>query len=126
MFYTQYYDIACEINDYLEFDSHVFPWKNNITSLKKIYIMGMIEIGPRDELKKIYNKPANRNLKYCSIAAISVVLALLLTMLIFIEQLSYRTILLMKGFSGLFAIIFAVLYGILIYRVNREYIDRKR
>jgi len=88
--------------------------------------MGMIEIGPRDELKKIYNKPANRKLKYCSIAAISVVLALLLTMLIFIEQLSYRTILLMKGFSGLFAIIFAVLYGILIYRVNREYINRKR
>ncbi len=86
----------------------------------------MIEIGPRDELKKIYNKPANRKLKYCSIAAISVVLALLLTMLIFIEQLSYRTILLMKGFSGLFAIIFAVLYGILIYRVNREYINRKR
>lgn len=86
----------------------------------------MIEIGPRDELKKIYNKPANRKLKYYSIAAISVVLALLLTMLIFIEQLSYRTILLMKGFSGLFAIIFAVLYGILIYRVNREYINRKR
>lgn len=88
--------------------------------------MGMIEIGPRDELNKIYNKPANRKLKYCAIAAISVVLTLLLTMLIFIEQLSYRTILLMKGFSGLFAIIFAVLYGILVYRVNREYINRKR
>lgn len=88
--------------------------------------MGMIEIGPRDELNKIYNKPANRKLKYCSIAAGSVCLALLLAILIFMEQLSYRTILLMKGFTGLFAIIFVVLYGILIYRVNREYINRKR
>lgn len=88
--------------------------------------MGMIEIGPRDELNKIYHKPANRNLKYCAIAAGSVCLALLLAMLIFMEQLSYRTLLLMKGFTGLFAITFVVLYGILIYRVNREYINRKR
>ena len=88
--------------------------------------MGMIEIGPRDELNKLYNKPANRKLKYCAIAAISITLALSFAMLIWIEQLSYRNLLLMKGFAGLFAIIFVVLYGILVYRVNREYINRRR
>ena len=88
--------------------------------------MGMIEIGPRDELNKLYNKPANRKIKYCAVAAISVALALGFGMLIWIEQLSYRSILLIKSLAGLFAIIFAVLYGILVYRVNREYINSKR
>ena len=88
--------------------------------------MGMIEIGPRDELKKLYNKPANRKLKYCAIVAISITLALMLAMLIYMEQLSYRSLLLMKGFDGLFAIVFFVLYVVLVYRVNREYIKGKR
>lgn len=84
----------------------------------------MIEIGPRDEIKKIYDKPANRKLKYCAIVAISIIIVLLLAMLIWMGQLSDRNILLMKGFAGLFAIIFAVLYGLLVYRVNREYISK--
>lgn len=88
--------------------------------------MGMIEIGPRDELKKLYNKPANRKLKYCAVVAISISIALMLAMLIFMEQLSYRNLLLMRGFAGLFAIVFVVLYGMLVYRVNREYIKGKR
>lgn len=88
--------------------------------------MGMIEIGPRDELKKLYNKPANRKLKYCAVVAISVTIALMLAMLICMEQLSYRSLLLMRGFAGLFAIVFVVLCGVLVYRVNREYINSKR
>ncbi len=85
--------------------------------------MGMIEIGPRDELNKLYNKPANRKIKYCAVVAISITIALMLAMLIWREQLSYRNILLMRGFAGLLAIIFVVLCGILVYRVNREYIN---
>ena len=88
--------------------------------------MGMIEIGPRDELKKLYNKPANRKLKYCAVVAISITLALMLAMLICMEQLSYRSLLLMRGFAGLFTIVFVVLYGVLVYRVTREYINSKR
>ncbi len=88
--------------------------------------MGMIEFGPRDELKKLYNKPANRKLKYCAVVAISVTIALMLAMLICMEQLSYRNLLFMRGFAGLFAIVFVVLYGVLVYRVNREYINSKR
>ena len=87
--------------------------------------MGMIEIGPRDELKRIYNKPANRKLKYCAIAAISIAAILLLVCLIWMDCLSITSILLLKGFTGLFAIIFVVLYSVLLYRVNREYIKGK-
>lgn len=88
--------------------------------------MGMIEIGPRDDLNKLYNKPANRKIKYCALVAISITIALMLAMLIWREQLSYRNILLMRGFAGLLAIIFVVLCGILVYRVNREYINSNR
>lgn len=87
-------------------------------------IMGMIEIGPRDELSKLYNKPANIRLKYCAVVAISIGIVLMLAMLVWMDRLSYRHLLLMKGLAGLFAIIFAVLYGVLVYRVNREYIRR--
>lgn len=88
--------------------------------------MRMIEIGPRDELSKLYNKLANRRLKYCAVVAISIVIVLMLAMLIWMDRLSYRHLLLMKGFAGLFAIIFAILYGVLVYRVNREYIRKRR
>ena len=85
----------------------------------------MIEIGPRDELKRIYNKPANRKLKYCAIAAISIAAIFLLVCLIWMDCLSITSILLLRGFTGLFAIFFVVLYSVLLYRVNREYIKGK-
>ena len=86
----------------------------------------MIEIGPHDEIKKLYNKPANRKLKYCAVVSISITIALLMVGVIGMKQLSYRNVLLMKGGSGLFAFIFAVLYGVLVYRVNHEYISKRR
>lgn len=87
--------------------------------------MGMLEIGPRDALNRIYNKPVNKEIKYCSIVAISITLVLLLVCLVWGNQLSDICLLYIKGFAGLFAIIFAVLYGVLIYRVYREYISGK-
>ena len=88
--------------------------------------MGMIEIGPHDEIKKLYNKPVNRKLKYCAVISISITIALLMVGVIGMKQLSYRNVLLIKGGAGLFAIIFAVLYGVLVYRVNHEYISKRR
>ena len=86
----------------------------------------MIEIGSRDELNKLYNKPTNRKLKYGAIIAISISIVLLFTILIWSGQLSSQCTLLLKGFAGLFAIIFAVLSGVLVYRVNKEYISKRR
>ena len=61
--------------------------------------MGMIEIGPRDELNKLYSKPANRKIKYCAVVAISIALALMLAILICMEQLSYRNLFAEKTIS---------------------------
>lgn len=87
--------------------------------------MGMIETGQHDEIKKLYNSPANKRLKYCALAAILVSIALMLAMIIWIDRLSYKAILIMKGCAGIGAIIFVVLIGILIYRVNSKYIQQK-
>ena len=43
-------------------------------------LMGMIEISSHDEIKKIYNIPAN--VKCCAVIAISITIALLLAVLI--------------------------------------------
>ena len=83
----------------------------------------MIEIGPHDQIEKLYNKPSNRKLKYYALAAICLSILLLLAVLIWGQQLSYTSLLVTKGFAGLFALIFAVLTGVLVYRVNKEYIS---
>ena len=83
----------------------------------------MIEIGPHDKIEKLYNKPSNRKLKYCALVAICLSILLLLIVFIWGQQLSYTSLLVTKGFAGLFAIIFAVLTGVLVYRVNKEYIS---
>lgn len=88
--------------------------------------MGMIEIGPHDEIKNLYNKPANRKLKYCAVIFISITIALLLVRVIWVKQISDLNVLFLKGVAALFTIIFAVLYGVLVYRVNREYISKRR
>lgn len=88
--------------------------------------MGMIEIGPHDEIKKLYNTPANKRLKRWALAAIAVSILLMTVMLIWIDTIPHRTMLWMRGFAGLFALIFAIIYACLVYRVNRAYITRRR
>lgn len=85
----------------------------------------MFEIGPREELDRLFNSPANRKIKHIALVVISITLVLLLAGLIWIDQLSDRSLLLLRGFAGLFAIVFAILYTVLVYRVYREYIHKK-
>lgn len=56
--------------------------------------MGMFEIGPHDELKKLYKTPANRRLKHWAIGAISMSIALMLIMILWHDSISYRCMLL--------------------------------
>lgn len=88
--------------------------------------MGMIEIIPPEERKKLFNRPANKRLKYLAMAVGAITIVIQLLILFFIEQLSYQNRLLMEGFVGLFAIIFVSLYGVLMYGVNKEYIHMRR
>ena len=87
--------------------------------------MGMIELGSRDEIKKLYNTPSNRRLKYCALGAIAVSVLLMLFMIIRMDALSVTTFLLLRGCAGLGAIIFVSLYVCLVYRVYREYFRQK-
>ncbi len=87
--------------------------------------MGMFEIGPHDELKKLYNTPANRRLKHWAIGAISMSIALMLIMILWHDSISYRCMLFMRGCAGLGGLVFVILCGCMVYHVNREYINRK-
>lgn len=80
----------------------------------------MIKIGHK--INELYNTPVNRRLKYCSLTAICISIALIFIMIIWMGDISYRGTLIMRGCAGLGAIISVILYGCLIYRVNREYI----
>ena len=85
----------------------------------------MIKIGPDDEMKKLYNTPVNKRLKYCALGAIMTSIALPVSIIILFDDLSHKAMMLMRGFSGVGAIVLVILYACLLYRVNREYINRK-
>lgn len=77
----------------------------------------------RDAINQLYNAPENRRLKYAALAVITVVIILLLSMIIWLEDMSSKTMLIMRGCAGLGAIVFVALVGILSYRVNKQHLD---
>lgn len=76
----------------------------------------------RAELNRLFNAPTNKRLKYSAFVVIAITIALLLSMIIWMEGLSPSAILVMRGCAGLGAIIFVLLVGILTYRVNKQHI----
>lgn len=81
--------------------------------------MGMIEFGSREEIRKLYDRPANRRLRRMAVGAISVSALILFSILTGDDKLSQKTALVLKGCAGAGALVFIVLYGWLVYRVNR-------
>lgn len=79
----------------------------------------------RAELNRLYNAPANKRLKSWALVVIAISIALMLAMIIWMEDLSATSILIMRGCAGLGAIIFVVLVGILTYRVNSQHIQNR-
>ncbi|MCM1139654.1 MAG: hypothetical protein NC453_13880 [Muribaculum sp.] len=79
----------------------------------------------RAELNSLYNAPANKRLKYSAFVAIAITIALLFSMIIWMDNLSPSAILVMRGCAGLGAIIFVALVGILTYRVNKQHIQNR-
>lgn len=77
------------------------------------------------EIKELYNSPANKRLRFWALASISVSFVLVLAMIIWIDKLEYKLLMFMRGCTGLFAIIFVILSAILVYRVNKENIDKR-
>ena len=79
----------------------------------------------KEEWHKIINSPINRKLKYTALSFISVSIVLLIIILLWFETLSQKTYLIMRGCSGLFAIIFAIIVTIYLYRINTAFHNQK-
>ncbi len=79
----------------------------------------------RGDVRNLYNTPQNRRLKYVALGFITIAIILLLCIAFWIEDLPIKTILIMRGCAGVFATVFAVLVGLLVYRVNKEYTNNR-
>lgn len=90
----------------------------------------MMEIGPRDEIRKLYNTRVNRILKYCAIGA-AVLGVLILTLLALLveflpdEYMPLDLVYALRGSVGVCAIVFGILCGVLVYRVDRAYFKQR-
>lgn len=76
----------------------------------------------REELKKLYNTPANLRLKHIAICVIGVAIAILISMIFLVDKVSWQLWYFMRGCAGVLAIIFVIIVIVLVYRVNRAYI----
>ena len=76
----------------------------------------------KEELKKLYNTPANLRLKYIALCVIGVAIAIFISMIFLVDKVSWQLWYFMRGCAGVLAIVFAVIVTIFVYRVNRAYI----
>ena len=80
----------------------------------------------QQEREKYYREKTNIKLKYAALISIGISILLLLTIAFgFVDYKNTTAILFMRGCAGLFALVFFVLVGILVYRVNTAYFKDK-
>ena len=82
---------------------------------------------PREEdLKKFYDTPANKRLKYFAIASIVLGLAMHLINIILVEKLSLTAFHILRIAAGFFVVLFGLLLMVLVYRVHSAYWRSRR
>ena len=80
----------------------------------------------QQEREKYYREKTNLRLKYAALISIVISIILLLTIAFGLVDFNNVTaILLMRGCAGLFALLFVVLVGILVFRVDTSYFKDK-
>lgn len=77
------------------------------------------------EADKIGKEPKNARLKYLAIGFISMGLILELIILIWIDRLSYTTILWIQGFVGICAIMCVIFISVFLFRVNSKALNHR-
>lgn len=80
----------------------------------------------REEIKRLYNKPANLKLKRIALCIIGVAIAILISLIFLMDKVSWQLWHFMRGCAGVLALVFAIIVTILVYRVNKEYISNRR
>lgn len=80
----------------------------------------------REELRKLYNTPVNLRLKHIALSVIGVAIAILISMIFLVDKVAWQLWHFMRGCAGVLAIIFVIIVTVLVYRVNRNYIEEDR
>lgn len=79
----------------------------------------------KEGINRLFNAPKHRSLKYSAIVVICLVILTQLATIFWQNNISYRTLLWIRGFVGLCALIFVVLVAILCYRVYSDYFKNR-
>lgn len=75
----------------------------------------------RAERERIAQTPANRRLKNSAIGIMAVGICLLLSMIIWFDDIPLRTQFFMRGCVGVIAIAFVILVAVYLYRINSQF-----
>ncbi len=76
----------------------------------------------KEETDRLYRTCVNRRLKYIALSVIGIAILLLFATIFLHDSISRTTMMFMRGCAGVCAIVFVILLGILVYRVNSAYI----
>lgn len=79
----------------------------------------------RESINKLFKAPEYHYMKYVALSVISICIILLLSIIIWIDDISPKAILFMRGCAGLCALVFIIIVGILVYRVNVRHIKNR-
>lgn len=82
--------------------------------------------GSWKEIREFYKTQANRRLKRISISVGCVAIVTILVMIFLFDDIPLRVMLFLRGCVGLCAIVYVVLVGVLVYRVNKAYINQRK
>lgn len=80
----------------------------------------------RDEIRKLYNTPANLRLRRIALCVIGVAIAMMISIIFLLDKVSWQLLYFMRGCAGVLAIVFVIIVAVLVYRVNSAYISKER
>ena len=80
----------------------------------------------QDEIKKLYNAPANLRLKHIALCVIGAAIAIMISSVFLVDKVSWRVLYILRGVAGVLAIAFVIIVAVLVYRVNRSYISGEK
>lgn len=80
----------------------------------------------QDEIKKLYNAPANLRLKHIALCVIGAAIVIMISLVFLVDKVSWRVLYILRGVAGVLAIAFVIIVAVLVYRVNRSYISGEK
>ena len=79
----------------------------------------------KQDKERIAQQPSIKKLKYLALFFISIGIALILTNIIWLETFSTTVILVLRGCAGICAIVFLIIVGIYMHKINTIYHEQR-